>query len=213
MSKTPPVTDTEDFWDQRYSSAPALWSGQPNPHLLEEASDLQPGSAIDVGAGEGADAIWLAEHGWTVTAVDVSGVALDRGATQADTLGPAVAQRISWKKVDLSAWTPEPASFDLVSAHFLHLPSSERRTIYRGLMNAVAPGGTLLIVGHHPSDLSTTIQRPPTPDLLFTPDDITDDLDEGWTIVVADAQPREAIDSEGTPTTIHDTVVRAFRNP
>jgi len=76
------MMDNEDFWDERYRSADALWSGQPNPQLVIEAADLAPGTALDAGSGEGADAIWLAARGWQVTTVDISTVALERGAAQ-----------------------------------------------------------------------------------------------------------------------------------
>ena len=114
------------FWDERYRSSSALWSGQPNPQLVIEAGDLRPGTALDVGCGEGADAIWLATRGWRVTAVDISTVALERGAAQAGAVGDDVGLRISWLQADLIEWNP-PASYDLVSAQFMHLPKAQRQ--------------------------------------------------------------------------------------
>ncbi|MBP9051936.1 MAG: class I SAM-dependent methyltransferase, partial [Ilumatobacteraceae bacterium] len=84
----PSAAASEEFWDARYRSAPAIWSGNPNPHLVADAGDLTPGRALDIGAGEGADAIWLAQRGWTVTAVDISGVALQRARAEAERHGP-----------------------------------------------------------------------------------------------------------------------------
>ncbi len=106
---------SEAFWDQRYGASGALWSGQPNPQLLAEASGLPPGRALDAGSGEGADAIWLAERGWLVTAVDISTVALDRGAAHARQLGSELAERITWQQADLLNWGPQPQTYDLAS--------------------------------------------------------------------------------------------------
>ena len=108
--------DSRAFWEDRYSSRSALWSGNPNPHLVSEVSDLSPGTALDAGSGEGADAIWLAERGWQVTAVDFSAVALERGAAQAAARGADISGRIAWLHQDLIEWVPAEASYDLVSA-------------------------------------------------------------------------------------------------
>lgn len=202
----------ESFWDERYRSAPKVWSGKPNPHLLTETADLSPGSALDVGAGEGADTIWLAERGWQVTAIEISKVALARGQEQAATRGIAVGERITWLHADLTEWEPPAASLDLVSVHFMHLPSIQRRPIYRRLANAVAAGGMLLIVGHHPSDLQTTARRMPDPDPLFTAEEAAEDLGDGWTILARDARPRSTIDPAGETITIHDAVLVARRS-
>lgn len=201
----------EAFWDERYRTHDVLWSGRPNVHLLDEMDGLPPGAALEVGCGEGADAIWLAERGWRVTAVDLSTVALERAAAQAARLGAAVAHRIDWVHVDMN-WAPGPIRYDLVSAHYLHLRSEPRRALFGRLAAAVAPDGTLLIVGHHPLDLKTTMPRPQDPDLFFTSDDLVAELHEGeWDIVTNAAMPRSATDPEGRDVTIHDAVLRARR--
>lgn len=202
----------EQFWDERYRSREALWSGNPNAHLVSEASVLAPGAALDVGSGEGADAIWLAERGWRVTAVDFSTVALERGAARAVEVGAQVARRIDWLREDLTHWAPAEGSYDLVSAQFLHMPREPRESIFRRLSASAAPGGTLLVVGHHPSDLQTTAPRPPRPELFFTASDVAASLDpNGWTIIVSAARERTTTDPEGQTVTIHDTVLRAQR--
>jgi len=204
----------EAFWDERYRSHDALWSGNPNAHLVDQAGGLSPGTALDIGCGEGADAIWLAERGWRVTAVDLSTVALERAAAHAARVGNPVAGRISWVHADLTAWDPGPARYDLICAHYLHLRSEPRQFLFDRLAAAVGPGGTLLIVGHHPSDLQTTMPRPREPDLFFTGDDIAARLGPGgWDIVTNAAVPRTTTDPEGRPVTIHDAVVRARRRP
>jgi SAM-dependent methyltransferase len=139
------------FWDARYSSAHALWSGNPNHHLVAEVggpAGLAPGTALDAGAGEGADAIWLAERGWQVTAVDVSGVALGRAAEHAAKAGDEVAARIRWLREDLIEWAPPGRAYDLVTSQYIHLPGALRHTFFARLAAAVRDGGTLLIVGH-----------------------------------------------------------------
>ena len=141
----------EAFWDERYGSIDKLWSGNPNPQLVDQVSDLSPGTALDAGCGEGADAIWLAQRGWRVTAVDFSRVALERGAARALHVGAEVAERITWTHADLATWVPPVETFDLVSAHFMHFPREQREPLYRRLAASVAPAGTLLIVAHHPS--------------------------------------------------------------
>lgn len=203
---------TEALWDERYRSSSALWSGHVNPSLAAEAIDLAPGSALDVGCGEGADAIWLAEHGWLVTAVDVSAVALGRGAAHALEISPEVAQRITWQQEDLTHWVPVAGSYDLVSAQFMHLPKDQRELLHRRLAESVAPGGTLLVVGHHPSDLHTAVPRPQLPGLLFSADDVAICLaPEEWVMLVQEARPRETLDPNGRLTTIHDAVLKAAR--
>lgn len=144
---------TQEFWDDRYRSAGQLWSGQPNPQLVAQTAGLTPGDALDVGSGEGADAIWLASQGWTVTAVDISAVALDRAASHAAARGDEIAGRITWRQADLLSWDPGQQQFDLVSAQFMYLPEAELESLHRRLATAVRPGGTLLIVLHHPDSM------------------------------------------------------------
>ena len=199
------------FWDERYRSAHALWSGKPNRHLVTEAASLLPGTALDAGAGEGADAIWLARRGWRVTAADISGVALERAAEHAAKAGDAAAGRIQWLREDLKEWAPPARAYDLVTAQYLHVPAEIRRRLVARLAAAVADDGTLLIVGHHPLDLETTMPRPRQPELFFTGDDLAADLSGGWKIVTNVAAPHETTDPEGRPVVVHDTVFRARR--
>jgi len=200
------------FWDERYGSSSGLWSGQPNSVLVAEATDLAPGTALDVGCGEGADAIWLARRGWLVTAIDISPIALERAAAHARETGDDQAQGISWLHVDLSGWIPPPSTYDLVSAQFLHAPTVRRQELHQRLAASVSAGGSLLLVGHHASDLQTTVPRPPVPELYFAADDVADSLDSpGWDVVVNEARARQTLDPDGRTTTIRDAVFMARR--
>ncbi|HEX4250172.1 MAG TPA: class I SAM-dependent methyltransferase [Pseudonocardia sp.] len=200
---------TAQFWDEMYGSTTRVWSGNPNPLLTREVSDLAPGSALDAGCGEGADSHWLARRGWRVHGVDISSVALERAAAQTE---PEIAGRITWERGDLTEWVPRRRAYDLVNSQFLHFPRALREPLFARLADAVAPGGTLLLVGHHPSDLHTTVRRPQEPDLFFTPEELVANLAaDDWEVLVAQASPREVADGHGHGATIRDTVVRARR--
>jgi SAM-dependent methyltransferase len=200
---------TREFWDERYGSAEKLWSGQPNPQLVAQIGDLKPGEALDAGCGEGADAIWLAAGGWTVTAVDVSAVALERGSHQAAAAGQGVAARITWQREDLQTWDPGPDRFDLVSAQFMHFPSPAIEAFHRRLAAAVRPGGTLLIVSHHPDDLRAG--RIGHAGTFRLAEEIAAELaPPEWQVTVAEAFGRMA-ELEGERLHVRDTVLRAKR--
>jgi thioredoxin reductase/SAM-dependent methyltransferase len=201
----------EESWEERYRAQPAVWSGRPNAQLVAEASALTPGSALDVGCGEGGDALWLAARGWQVTAVDFATAALERGAARAAALGPDVAARIRWVHADVTGWAPE-TSLDLVSAQFMQLPGQPRRELFARLAAAVAPGGTLLVVGHDPSDMDTSAHRSHVPDMFFSAEEVADALDgDEWDVLVAEARPRAAAEHEGAGITVRDAVLRARR--
>jgi thioredoxin reductase/2-polyprenyl-3-methyl-5-hydroxy-6-metoxy-1,4-benzoquinol methylase len=203
----------EAAWEERYRGKPTIWSGRPNPQLVAEATPLAPGRALDVGCGEGADAVWLAGRGWQVTAVDIATTALERAAAHAATLGAAVAGRITWTHADLREQPPAEAGYDLVTAQYMHLPGDARRELFARLAAAVAPGGILLIVGHHPSDLRTTAHRMHFPDAMFTGEEVAAALDPAaWEVLAADARPRTAtVDHDGQEVTIRDAVLVARR--
>lgn len=195
-------------WDTRYSEADRIWSGQPNRRLVEQVTGLTPGTAIDIGAGEGADAVWLARQGWQVTALDVSPVALEKTRTHAADAGV----QVTTLQHDLINAANLPGTYDLVSAHFWH-PPTDRLSDFRDVLGAaVNPGGTLLVVGHHPVD-----HGPDRPDphghaaYLFTPESVASLFDENeWDLVVCDAQERPTNRPDG-PAVLTDTVVRLVR--
>ncbi len=199
------------FWDERYRSARQVWSGQPNPQLVAEVDGRPPGRALDAGCGEGADAIWLAQRGWDVLATDISGVAVQRGEQHARDAAPIAVAKIEWRQADLLAEPPEADCFDLVSAQFMQLPPEPRKRLFTALAAAVRAGGTLLVVGHHPSDLDTGVARPPMPELFYTSDEVAGLLDDSWTVEVSEARPRTAKTPDGVGVTIHDAVLVATR--
>jgi SAM-dependent methyltransferase len=206
--------ETERFsqatWDARYGTGERIWSGNPNPRLVEHVTGMQAGDALDVGAGEGADAVWLARRGWTVTALDISPVALAHTRGHADESG--VGGRVTTLQHDLMDGGPVAGAFDLVSAQFWHPPPARRRDFDTVIGAAVRPGGTLLVVGHHPDDFETGARDPHGhAGYLYTPDDIVAVLPaERWEVRVADAPTRTVTKADGE-VTVTDSVVLAVR--
>jgi SAM-dependent methyltransferase len=200
----------ESNWDARYAESDRIWSGRVNVVLAREMADAAPGRALDLGCGEGADAIWLASRGWQVTGVDISGVALGRAAAQAEAAG--VAERITWQRRDLGESFPE-GTFDLVSAQFLHswgdLP---RERILAAAAAAVAPGGILLIEGHLDAG---PFHREQHADVTFpTPQEVVRDLklDSGdWDLLICETHQRSQIGPDGRPAIRTDSTVKARR--
>ncbi len=204
---------TQEFWDDRYSGHRHVWSGRPNAYLVTEAGDLAAARAIDIGCGEGGDAVWLARRGWQVTGADVSPVGLERAAQNARDAGQDIAARITWQQLDLFAddWR-SLGPHDLVSSQYLHLPPDTRSRSVQRMADAVAPGGDLLLCAHHPSDLEIPGLRPNMPELFCTAEELAGFLDPAaWEIVTADAPQRTVNGPEGTPVTIRDTVMHARR--
>ncbi|MFC3687069.1 class I SAM-dependent methyltransferase [Aquipuribacter hungaricus] len=200
----------QEFWDARYAGEGLAWSGDPNPQLVAEVADLEPGRALDVGCGEGGDAVWLARRGWDVTAADLSPLALVKVEAVAAAAG--VGDRVRTLHLDAVAQAPEPAAYDLVSAAFLHLPPEPRAAAIAGLAAAVAPGGTLLWVAHSPLDLALPGHGPRPPQLMPTETEVAAALDpQAWSLEVVEARPRTRTGEDGTEVLHHDVVVRARR--
>lgn len=202
---------SQEFWDRRYSGAP-VFSGNPNPWLVHYAHDLPPGTALDVGSGEGADVLWLASRGWDVTGADISPVALARGAQLAEQAGPRVTARTTWQQADMLDFEPPADSYDLVSAQFMHLPGAARQALHRRLAAAVRPGGTLLLVLHVAPDPHAGHPDFP-PDLFATAEQMATVLDPArWTIHTS--TPERPLEEAGSATGhTHDAVLHAVRHP
>ncbi len=199
------------FWENRYGGPDRVWSGKPNQALVEAVSGIPPGRALDLGCGEGADSIWLAERGWRVTGVDIAPPALARARASAEERGIPQGQ-ISWIAADLAAWHPEGA-YDLVSACFLHSPVElPRAEVLRRAAGAVAPGGHLLVVAH--------AEAPPWAEdyghvhAPIDPDQERADLalDPGaWDVVVGHIGSRQAVGPDGQEATLRDSVLLVRR--
>ncbi|MFJ8211481.1 SAM-dependent methyltransferase [Streptomyces sp. NPDC096033] len=185
----------QEFWDSRYRESRRIWSGRPNSVLVREAADLAPGRALDLGCGEGADAVWLAGRGWRVTGTDISPVALERAAGHAADAG--MADRIAFERHDLGESFPA-GEFDLVAACFLHSPGEmPRERILRTAAAAVAPGGVLLVAGHGgPAPGAEN----PHPDLYFpTPQEVLAGLElpeDGWEVLVCAEHERTGTEAD-----------------
>jgi SAM-dependent methyltransferase len=199
----------EQWWEERYRAhGHRVWSGRVNDVLATEAADLPPGRALDAGAGEGGDSVWLARRGWSVTALDVSRTALDRAAQAAAEAGVALETR----RVDVTTWEPGEERWDLVTASFLHFLPDRRDDVLRRLASAVAPGGTLLVTAHDGSDASRGIQRPGLPAWYATGEQMAAVLDPGdWEVEVAGSRPRRARAHEHGSAHAADAVLRARR--
>ncbi|MGY6501096.1 MAG: FAD-dependent oxidoreductase [Acidimicrobiales bacterium] len=205
----------EADWDRRYGED-RMWSGNPNGTLVAEVSDLDPGRALDVGAGEGGDAVWLAERGWTVTASDISGRALERVAAEAERRGLS----IDCLRVDANATDAfGSGAFDLVSAQYASIPRTPDGRALRNLLDAVAPGGTLLVVSHDLAPMRAPVDtaqhsRAFDADAYVRVEDVVATLgaDPHWDIVRHETRPRPP----GAASASHhvdDIVLRARRRP
>jgi hypothetical protein len=203
----------ESDWDHRYAGD-QMWSGNPNGTLVNEISGIAPGRALDVGAGEGGDALWLAGQGWSVTASDISQRALDRVGAEAGRRG----LRVECRHADANAAEAfQTAAFDLVSAQYASIPRTPDDRGVHNLLNAVAPGGTLLIVSHDLEPMRAPAgapdhSRPFDPDAYVRVGDFTAALagSPAWDIELHEKRPRPA-GAASASHHVHDIVLRARR--
>lgn len=190
----PDLSPTE-YWEQRYSGSERVWSGKVNATMASVVAELSPGTAIDLGCGEGGDALWLAEQGWTALGLDISATAVGRARVEAAARGLDGA---SFEAVDLDAWEPEPASVDLVTASFLQSNVAlDRTAILRRAMTALRPGGRLVSVSHA-APPSWAKDHPAT---MVSVQDETAQLGgsaEEWEVELAEERPRAATAPDGS---------------
>lgn len=196
-------------WDERYRGAELVWTATPNQFVVEEVEGLSPGTAVDLACGEGRNAVWLAEQGWSATGVDFSAEGLAKGARLAGSRGVEV----SWELASVDEWTAPVGGVDLVVMCYLQLPRPARDAALAKAAAAVAPGGTLLVVAHDRDNLVRGFGGPPSADVLYDVGEVVDAAgsaglhaaraDQAVRIVETDDGPRQAI----------DTVVRATRAP
>jgi len=193
-------------WDQRYAGAELVWTAEPNRFVVAELQDLAPGRALDVAAGEGRNAVWLAARGWQVTAVDFSAAGLDKGRRLAEARGVAV----GWVHADVRDYRPEVGSFQLVLVAYLQLHEAELDGVLRRAVTALAPGGVLLVVGHDVTNLTEGVGGPQDPAVLYTPESVTRSLG-GLTVLRAE-RVRRPVATAGSRREAVDTLVRAIRD-
>jgi SAM-dependent methyltransferase len=194
-------------WDKRYGDEAQIWSGDPNAQLVAEVSELAPGTALDVGCGEGGDVIWLARRGWKVTGADFSVNGLARAARHAEEAG--VAERTDWWEVDARTFAAEGRSYDLVSTHFLHPPDGGMVEVTRRLSEAVAADGHLLVVGHAPSDVFTHLTTSHRKS-MFYPEDLLPGLSDSFEVLVVEQRPR-TVTRDGRALDVLDSTLLARR--
>jgi 2-polyprenyl-3-methyl-5-hydroxy-6-metoxy-1,4-benzoquinol methylase len=194
-------------WEERYSGDQQMWSGKPNPQLVAEASKFEPGTALDVGCGEGGDVIWLAQQGWQVTGADFSANGLARAARHAEEAG--VADRTDWWQVDARDFAAGGRSYDLVTTHFLHPPDGGMVDVTRRLAHAVAPGGHLLVVGHAPSGVFTHLSTSHR-NAMFLAEELLPALPADFEPVVVEQRPRTMV-RDGVTLDVHDATLLARR--
>ncbi|HEX2176019.1 MAG TPA: class I SAM-dependent methyltransferase [Nocardioidaceae bacterium] len=194
-------------WEERYSGGEKLWSGNPNVQLVAEVSGLTPGTALDVGCGEGGDVIWLARQGWKVTGADFSANGLARAARHADEAG--VADRTDWWQVDARTFAADGRCYDLVTTHFLQPPDGGMVDVTNRLAGAVAPGGHLLVVGHAPSEVFTQLSASHRR-AMFLAEDLLPGLPDGFETLVVEQRPR-TVTRDGATFDVHDSTLLARR--
>jgi SAM-dependent methyltransferase len=192
-------------WDRRYGESGLLWSAQPNRFLVAEVSDLPPARALDLACGEGRNAVWLARLGWDVTGVDFSEVAIAKAREQASAAGVDV----EWLVADLLGYEPPARAFELVIVFYLHVPAADRARIFPAAAEAVAEGGTFLLVGHDSSNLADGYGGPSDPSVLYTAEDVVARL-PGLEVERAAVVERPVETTDGVRVAL-DVLVRARR--
>ena len=196
-----------EAWNRRYEGRELIWTAEANRFLAAEAGGLPPGRALDLGAGEGRNAVWLAERGWDVTAVDFSAVGLEKGERLARERGA----HVSWVVADLREHVPPAGAFDLVVLLYLHLPARDRAGLLARAADSVAPAGLMLVVGHDSSNIADGHGGPQDPAILFTPEEVAAELPR-LEVERAERVRRAVETPEGRVEAI-DALVRARRQP
>ena len=196
-------------WDRRYQGRELVWTAEPNRFLVAETETLAPGRAIDLACGEGRNAIWLAEREWQAVGADFSEVGLQKARELANRRGV----NVEWVAADLLDYRPDPRAFDLVLVFYLQVPTAQRPPILQAAAEAVAPGGTFLLVAHDSTNLEHGHGGPQDPAVLYTPDDVVDDLaGAGLSVERAERVERPVETPNGERIAI-DALMRAHRRP
>lgn len=196
-------------WDDRYAGTELIWTAEPNRFLVAEVAGLVPGRALDLACGEGRNAVWLASQGWVVTGVDFSGVGLDKARRLADAAGVPV----EWIEADVTAWEPPAAAYDLVAVLYLQLPAEALGHALARAVAALAPGGTVLSVGHDLDNLTGGYGGPQDPSVLHTATAVAGALRaaEPGLVIERAEQVVRVVDKDGQRHEAIDTLVRGRR--
>ena len=195
----------EADWNERYAGRELVWTADANRLFAAEVADLPAGRALDLACGEGRNAVWLAERGWRVTAVDFAAV----GLAKARELAASRDVEVEWVHADVLEYAPEPRAFELVAVVYLQLPARGARRVLRRAADAVAPGGTLLVLGHDTTNLTDGHGGPKDVSVLFTPEDVVAAL--GDLVVERAEKMRRTVSLDGGDATAIDAFVRAHR--
>jgi SAM-dependent methyltransferase len=208
-------------WDERYAATDLVWSSTPNQFVASELASLRPGRALDLAAGEGRNALWLAARGWQVTAVDFSRAGLDKGRALQQRHERGDELRVDWVHADVLAYDAGPAAYDLTVLAYLQLTADQRRTVVRRGFAALRPGGTFFVVAHDSTNLTEGTGGPTDASVLYTAEEVLGDLDgERFEVEHADRVARQvaAPRSGGThehhgdeSRTAYDALVRLVR--
>lgn len=201
--------EDRDLWEKRYGEAQSVWGWAPNRFVAEVLGPLPPGRALDLAAGEGRNALWLADLGWRATAVDFAENALARGRAQAAEHG----LDIEWVHADVLEYEPEAGAYDAVVIAYLHLGAERLGTVVRTAARALAPGGTLVVVGHDVTNIADGVGGPQDPAILLTPDLVTGQLKqlEGLDALNVTRAERVLRQTDRAPQPAIDTLVVARR--
>lgn len=192
-------------WDRRYGGSELVWTAEPSRFLAAAVGGLAAGRALDLACGEGRNAVWLAQRGWQVTGVDFSRVGLEKAARLAEQRGVAA----RWVLADVGDYVPGPRAFDLVAIVYLHLDPATTERVLRRAAAALAPGGTLFVVGHDPSNIEEGHGGPQNPAILMTPEQIVAAVPE---LAIERAERvRRPVESAGEDVYAIDALVRAVR--
>lgn len=194
-------------WDRKYEGRELVYGEAPNATLVEVATTLNRGRALDLASGQGRNAIWLATRGWTVDAVDFSSVALTKASRVASTAPKSVRERLTWIHADVTELSTEP-NYDLVLMLYLHLPPNARRKAVSAAVSALKPDGILMILGHHAANVDAGIGGPQEIEILYTPEDLASDIGSRLTVVTAENRYRHVTDG-----TAIDALLLASRSP
>jgi SAM-dependent methyltransferase len=196
-------------WDRRYAAEDRVFSAEPNPIVAGALSDLPPGRALDLAAGEGRHALWLAGRGWRVTAVDFSRVGLEKGRAEASRQGLSV----EWVLEDAYRYAPPAASFDLVLITYFHPRPADRERVFAAAVDALRPGGHLLVVGRHVDDIGRDGGRGPSdPDLRYRPEELATSFPAALTLERCESVPRSVERDDGPAIEINDVVAFGSRS-